>query len=119
MANRDPAAALRILRALRGVNQKQLARRSGIHHATISAFERGRQTLQPHHLDRLLSALEVTPRAWEATERHVEWIDYLTSAESAVLDREALMLAESVARSFEMHTAALLHLIEALSRGGR
>jgi transcriptional regulator with XRE-family HTH domain len=119
MASRDRAAALRMLRGLRHITQRELARRCSIHHATISAFERGRQNLSAHHLERLLSALEVTPRGWEATERHVEWIDYLTSAEGTALDQQSLMLAESVARSFEMHTGALLHLLEALSGGGR
>lgn len=118
MASPDRPTALRMLRAFRCVTQKELATRCGIHHVTISAFERGRKPLGPRHLERLLDALELTPRAWESTERHVEWVDYLTSAESA-LDPQSLMLAESVARSFEMHTAALLHLLEALSGGGR
>jgi transcriptional regulator with XRE-family HTH domain len=108
-----------MLRALRRISQRELARQTGVHHSRISQFERGRTGLSPRSLGRLLDALEVTPRALEATERHVQWIDFLSSAESTGRDRQALMLAESVARSFEVHTAALLQLVDACTRGGR
>jgi transcriptional regulator with XRE-family HTH domain len=117
MASRDRAAALRMLRGLRQITQRELARRTGVHHVTISQYERGQRRLAPHNLDPLLDALEVTPRAWESTIRHVAWIDHLTTAQTPALDGEAARLAESVARSFEMHTYALLHLLVALSGG--
>lgn len=113
------AAALRILRGFRRVSQRELARRSGVHHASISAYERGRSTISAPKLERLLEALEISRRGWEGTIRHAAWIEYVASGESSALQGEAAVLAESVARSFEIHAAALLHLMEALPGGER
>jgi transcriptional regulator with XRE-family HTH domain len=108
-----------MLRALRRISQRELARQTGVHHSRISQFERGRTGMSPRNMGILLDALKVSPRALEATERHVEWIDFLSCAESTAVDRQSLMLAESVAQSFEIHTAALFQLLAACTRSGR
>ncbi|MGD2116207.1 MAG: helix-turn-helix transcriptional regulator [Acidobacteriota bacterium] len=119
MAHADSAAALRMLHGLRRLSQRELARRTGVHHATISQFERGKRLLGRPQIERLLHGLNVPPRGYEATERLVDWIDYLVRTESSGQARHSLILAESVARSYEVHTAALLHLVEGLSGGDR
>jgi transcriptional regulator with XRE-family HTH domain len=97
------------------LTQRELARAAGVSKATISAYERGRQPIGPENLSTLLDALEVAPRAWEATVRHVTWVDHLSTGDSDVLEAEALRLAESVARDFELSVSALLRLMLTLS----
>jgi len=72
------ARALSILREYRGVSQKDLAEAAGVNKTTISAYERGQLRIGPHKLDQVLDALELPMRAWEATLRHLDWLDWLT-----------------------------------------
>ncbi|MGD2116440.1 MAG: helix-turn-helix transcriptional regulator [Acidobacteriota bacterium] len=68
---------LAVLRAYRRVSQRGLARRTGVHHATISQVERGKRTLGEADRQRLLAGLELPERAWETVESLVEWLDWL------------------------------------------
>jgi transcriptional regulator with XRE-family HTH domain len=103
-----------MLRAFRGISQKALAEAAGINKATVSDYERGQQEIGPENLSRLLAGLGVDDRAWEATVRHVRFLDHLVDG-GGVLDREALRLAEQVSRDFEVGALAMLRLLVALA----
>lgn len=68
---------LAVLRAYRRLSQKDLARRTGMHHATISQYERGRRAPSETDRRRLLEGLGLPDRAWEAVAGVVEWLDWL------------------------------------------
>lgn len=57
----DLARNLRILRLLRGFEQRELALKSGVDRSTISRLEHGRQRIRPKTLGKLANALRVTP----------------------------------------------------------
>lgn len=118
-------AALVLLRQYRRYTQNRLAELSGISKATISAYERGLQEIGETNRRRMLKALRLPSRAWEATVRHVEWLDWLSARsgggrgeapESAgVDDLEAIRLeveriAEAAGREREREVGTLLQL---------
>ncbi len=69
--------ALVLLRAHRGFSQRRLAAATGINKATISGYETGRLEIGQANLVRMLEGLGWNRRAWEATLRHVEWLEWL------------------------------------------
>jgi transcriptional regulator with XRE-family HTH domain len=79
--------ALSMLRGYRGFTQRRLADASGVNKATISSYERGRQEIGAQNLDQILEALGLSVRAWDATLRHVEWLDWLTRRRDLTGDR--------------------------------
>jgi len=81
--------ALGILREYRGFTQRRLADASGVNKATISSYERGRQEIGAQNLDQILRALGLSERAWEATLRHVEWLDWLAHRRERTAERGA------------------------------
>lgn len=109
--DRSPEArALSTLRLDRALTQKALAKLSGVHNATISSYERGRRPISPGSLAALLSAMGLTPRAWEATVRYFVWLDYL--ATGAPSNEGSIdIVAEHVAQDVERNLAALLRLV--------
>jgi transcriptional regulator with XRE-family HTH domain len=108
-----------MLRGLRQVSQKELARRTGVHHAQIGRYERNRRGIKPEDLDRLLAGLNVLWPSWEWTLRHAGWVDQLSAAEGSRPDERPWGLAASLTRSIEMHAGALRHLSRALPGGER
>jgi transcriptional regulator with XRE-family HTH domain len=108
-----------MLRALRQLNQKQLARRTGVHHAQISRYERGCRLIHPRDLTRLLAGLKVSPSAWEWALQYAGWVDLLSAAEGSVCEAKPWRMAGSLTRSIELQTGALAHLVEVLSGGER
>ena len=59
----------------------------------------------------MLRALELSDRAWEATVRHVQWIDHLRGAAAGDVDTgtgQAFLLAETIAREIERGVSAVL-----------
>jgi transcriptional regulator with XRE-family HTH domain len=82
-----------MLRVFRGVSQKQLAKEIGKHHMSISGYERGRMKIRGSHLERMLPALKISRRAWEATLLHVTWLNQLDDAEASVREGEPGSLA--------------------------
>ena len=136
--------ALRLLREHRDFTQKRLADASGINKATISDYERCKREIGPENLRRMLDALGWTTRAWEATLRHVEWLDWLLARERgaggeesgsrwpppgvpsqpawstdlgdpAVLRNEVARIAELAGRERERRVTALLELVAHLA----
>ncbi len=69
--------ALVLLRAYRGFSQRRLEAATGINKATISGYETGRLEIGQANLVRMLEGLGWNRRAWEATLRHVEWLEWL------------------------------------------
>lgn len=113
------ADALRVLRALRRLTQRELARATGINKATISSYERGRQAIGPENLSALLDALDVPPRAWSETLCHVDRLHWLTSRQDLLeerpdelqgLQRHVDALALTVGHCRERQAADLLDL---------
>ncbi len=105
------ARALAVLRIYRGMSQRDLARLSGVNKATISNYEQGKQAIGPDNLDAMLRALGLSDRAWEATVRHVQWIDHLRGAAAGGVDTgtgQAFLLAETIAREIERGVSAVL-----------
>ncbi len=105
------ARALAVLRIFREMSQRDLARLSGVNKATISGYEQGRLAIGPDNLEKMLSALGLSDRAWEATIRHVQWIDHLRGAAAGGLDTgtgQAFLLAETIAREIERGVSAVL-----------
>ncbi len=111
---REPARALGMLRAYRGISQRSLAEQAGVNKGTVSGYERGRLAIGPANLEALLAALGVSGRGWDATVRHVQWMDHLEASADA-RDPEALRLAEQVSRDFEIGALAMLRLLVALA----
>jgi len=111
------AFALRTLREYRGLTQKRLAERSGVHNATISAYERGRRSMGSDNLTALLAGLGIPERAWEATVRHIRWLDFFTQAkrgaDGPVTDADFDLFAETVGRDVEQAALDLLRLLRA------
>jgi transcriptional regulator with XRE-family HTH domain len=58
MLNRVTSAQVRAGRALLAWTVRDLAERSGVHRNTITNFETGKRTSDPHKLDALVRALE-------------------------------------------------------------
>jgi transcriptional regulator with XRE-family HTH domain len=108
-----------MLRVFRGVSQKQLAKEIGTHHMSISGYERCRMKIRGSHLERMLPALKISRRAWEATLLHVTWLNQLDDAEASVREGEPGSLAAALTRVIEMQTAVLLHLVETASGSPR
>ena len=105
------ARALAVLRIYRNMSQRDLARLSGVNMATISNYEQGKQAIGPDNLDAMLRALGLSDRAWEATVRHVQWIDHLRGAAAGDVDTgtaQAFLLAETIAREIERGVSAVL-----------
>ncbi len=121
------ARALSFLRELRGHTQKTLAKASGLHNATISSYERGRRAIGERNLESLLDALGLPLRAWEATVRHIEWLDWLVQRRrdaegvlpgasleeplGADLHREVTRVAEAAGREREQTVTRVLDLL--------
>ena len=107
------ARALAVLRIYRGMSQRDLARVSGVNKATVSGYERGKLAIGPENLDAMLAALGLSERAWDATIRHVQWLDHLRIHEAGVYgdgsERQVLLLAETIAREIERGVSAVLH----------
>ena len=105
------ARALAVLRIYRGVSQRDLAQLSGVNKATISGYERGKLEIGPENLEKMLSALDLSDRAWEATVRHVQWIDHLRGVAGGGVDTgtgQVFLLAETIAREIERGVSAVL-----------
>ena len=105
------ARALAVLRIYRNMSQRDLTRLSGVNKATISNYEQGKQAIGPDNLDAMLRALGLSDRAWEATVRHVQWIDHLRGAAAGGVDTgtgQAFLLAETIAREIERGVSAVL-----------
>src|SRR5689334_2367908 len=60
-ARSDLAAALRVLRQLRGLEQEELAAASGVSYALIAKIEHGHRHAHPGNLSAILGALEIEP----------------------------------------------------------
>jgi transcriptional regulator with XRE-family HTH domain len=119
-------AALMLLRQYRRCTQNRLAELSGISKATISAYERGLQEIGEANRRRMLRALGLPSRAWEATVRHVEWLEWLAARNDlleegalpedvgeedlAVLRREVGRVAEAAGRDRERQVGTLLEI---------
>ena len=115
------ARALAVLRIYRGMSQRDLARLSGVNKATISNYEQGKQAIGPDNLDAMLRALGLSDRAWEATVRHVQWIDHLRGAAAGGVDTgtgQAFLLAETIAREIERGVSAVLREVAGPSGEG-
>jgi transcriptional regulator with XRE-family HTH domain len=95
------------------MSQRDLARVSGVNKATVSGYERGKLAIGPENLDAMLAALGLSERAWDATIRHVQWLDHLRIHEAGVYgdgsERQVLLLAETIAREIERGVSAVLH----------
>lgn len=126
-----------LLRGYRGLSQKELARRTGLHHATVSQYERGRRSIDEEARRRILEALDLPGRAWEAVEGVVEWLDWLSEqraglpgvegpvggagaeasyeARAGALRHEANLLADEAGRQRQREVAGLLRFLLALS----
>ena len=106
------ARALAVLRIYRGMSQKDLARLSGVNKATVSGYERGKLAIGPDNLEAMLAALGLSERAWDATVRHVQWLDHLRIHEAGAYgdgsERQVLLLAETIAREIERGVSAVL-----------
>jgi len=128
------ARALSFLREMQGYTQKMLAEASGIHNATISAYERGRRTIGERNLRNMLEALGLPVRAWDATVRHIEWLDWMArrrkeardeaspsegfelalamgTADGSDLRREIEHVAEAAGREREQTVTRVLELL--------
>ena len=91
---------LALLRVYRGVSQKALAQRVGMHHMTISQYERGRRSLAEADRQRLLDGLELPEDAWEAVESVVDWLDWLAERyETGAEERRASGCADPIQRT--------------------
>jgi transcriptional regulator with XRE-family HTH domain len=108
-----------MLRSFSGLTQRELAHRSDISKAMISACEGGRHEFGPVTLRRLLAALELPFRAWCEAVAFAERLEYLASRHGQTvrrtvdlqsLQREADALAESFGRDRERQAAGLLDL---------
>ncbi len=111
--------ALAVLRIYRGMSQRDLARLSGVNKATISGYEQGRLAIGPDNLEKMLPALGLSDRAWEATVRHVQWIDHLRGAAAGGVDTasdQVLCLAETIAREIERGVSAVLRELDGSPR---
>jgi len=117
------AFALRTLRQYRGLTQKGLAELSGVHNATISAYERGQRSIGSDNLTALLAGLGIPERAWEATVRHIRWLDFFTQAkrgaDEPVTETDFDLFAETVGRDVEQSALDLLRLLRAPFREDR
>ena len=105
------ARALAVLRIYGNMSQRDLAQLSGVNKVTISGYERGKLAIGADNLDALLQALSLSDRAWEATVRHVQWIDHLRAAQAGGVDTgtgQAFLLAEMIAREIERGVSAVL-----------
>ena len=56
----DGIAPVKVFRDWRGLNQSELARRSGVHRVSIADIEAGRKTGSVHTLKKLAEALNIT-----------------------------------------------------------
>ncbi|MGD2116032.1 MAG: helix-turn-helix transcriptional regulator [Acidobacteriota bacterium] len=116
-------AVLAVLRAYRRISQRNLARRTGVHHASISRYERGLSALGEKDRCRLLDGLELPEDAWEAVASLVDWLDWLAERHElwvegedgpgSALDRRrrAGRLAESAGRERQRQFAELLDFL--------
>lgn len=131
---------LAILRVYRRVSQKELGRRTGIHHVTISQYERGERSVSERQ--RLLEGLELPESAWESVQSVVEWLDWLAQryepeqaesggagetatgrrpdgladlSEPSARRREANRLAETAGRERQRQVAEVLDFLIALN----
>lgn len=112
--------ALRFLREYRGLTQRRLASLSGANKASVSDYERGIREIGAANLDRLLRGLEISPRAWESTVRHMEWLAWLDvrNQEPAVSFAElGKRIAELFGRHREQEVSLYLEILEAVTRG--
>lgn len=66
---------LRTILKLRGMTQKKLAERSGIHRSTVSRYVRGNRPITRSDWGRLLAALQVSRSSWDAVENLVFKLD--------------------------------------------
>ncbi len=53
--------SIRVLRSIKHISQRELARRAGLSAATLNRIERGVKRPAPDELERLAAALAVTP----------------------------------------------------------
>jgi len=115
------ARALAFLREMRGYTQKKLAEASGIHNATISSYERGKREIGDRNLETVLLALGLPLRAWDATVRHIEWLDWLArrrkEANEMALQAEGLGLASAAGKASDLDMRREIeHVAEAAGR---
>ena len=61
---RHVGAAIRRVRELRGIEQIELARRTGLGKSQISKYENGRDLPKLENLGKIIAALETTPQSF-------------------------------------------------------
>lgn len=118
MANERPVdgRALRLLRTDAELTQKQLARASGVHNASISAAERGTRPVSPAVQEALVAGLGLPSRVWPAVVGLLRWLDFVRGESAAEPEPDVEAFAEGLGRAVEQSVAAFLRLVRAPGR---
>ena len=101
----DLAAALHVLRIVRGWNASQLAAASGVKNASISDYERAKKTPELATLETLLTAMDYPLSAIDDTRCFIRRIQLAVPPEPETADAEQLAaelgrVVERLARSW-------------------
>lgn len=113
---------LRVLRELRGLSQRDLARRSGLNKTAISDYETGKRDIPESRRVRLLRELGFPLRAWDETRDFIRWLAWLGEREEQRRERHPArhgrgvrtdvdLIAARVGRTRERETAEVLDLL--------
>ena len=112
---RHVGAAIRRVRELRGIDQIELSRKTGLGKSQISKYETGRDLPKLENLGKIIAALETTPQSFFRVVALLDEAESLDAPPAASLP-EMGVLPPRVAESFRNLAALLVDLQDVVAR---
>ncbi|HEX6899183.1 MAG TPA: helix-turn-helix transcriptional regulator [Thermoanaerobaculia bacterium] len=112
---RHVGAAIRRVRELRGIEQTELARRTGLAKSQISKYETGRDLPKLENLGKIIGALEATPQSFFRVMALLDETEALDVPPAASLPESGVLPAR-VAETFRSLAALLVDLQDVVAR---